>query len=174
MITLLALVFLATAQNVSAQAIGFLTTWENENEKIEVYKSVTVDVDEVKTYDASGKLLKFKNKLVKSLSAEGHEFRSMRVNSVQTRQLVEIVATSGKYLLATYFSTARYWLIFDLQGNTVVKQTGYNFATGLKKSTLEKIKPYFGDCAGLMEKMETNLNIKGNQLFDDVVNYECQ
>jgi hypothetical protein len=165
-------ILILAVRYASAQGIGFLIT--NDDEKVEVYKSISIDALTVKTYNAKGKSVTFDNRKVKRVSVSGREFLSLAVNKKGDKRLQEIIARNDDYILTDYFIDDHYIFIFDLQGQAVVGKTKYNtFSKSDKVEIIEVIKKYFENCPVMLEKLEENAEDKKAKLFDGIGNFEC-
>jgi hypothetical protein len=168
------LVLMLISADMSAQNIGFIVM--NDSDKVLIYKHALMNGDIVQTCDSAGRWIEFRQGRISRASIKGRDFIGMPVNTILTNRLHEVIARSPDYILTSYIDRKKpYLFVFDKEKKPVLKRTRYyNKGTAKKLQMIRKIKPFFGNCKELMEKLERNAAIKDGALFQNTSKISCR
>ncbi len=163
--------------NLKAQGDYLIT---NEGEKIIVGKDAKMGADIFYFKDKNFKEQKYRQSHIKVLFFGGRIYIRPRKHYLE-----EIVCYNDKYFLTNYFEIKGhgnffyYYNIYDWSLNEVFTKGRQDFGgmwSGGKEKKLEKVdknvKPYFGDCKSLMDKMTDNVN-SDRLLCKEIYNEKC-
>jgi hypothetical protein len=113
-----------------------------------------------------GKTITYLHTAIKLLTINNRLFLTLPLFGGKMMRLEEIVCYNDKYILTTYFDSGHYIVLFDWDMK-IVKPLKL-ISNGRKKQIKnieEDIKPYFGDCKEVMDKVNKQVDDKKGQGF---------
>lgn len=168
--------------------VGFLVA--QSGERIDFFPGdVTLSGEFVQYYDVDGRPRKFKQVDVKEIEFGKRRYINLPASSKIGTVLQEIIAENNQYLLSQFYHDGfNYFCVFSRDNMRRKGKEQWHSQSMMKDRKLfdKKIRPYFGDCPELLERirygienssyrpvMEDGVLMVKDNMFRYVTNLDC-
>jgi len=144
-----------------------------KGDTINLYGDISMGDGLIYFKNEKGKNDMYAAKKVQYMIANNRIFKTLHVRGGVDLQ--EILAYNDKYVLTQYVSGGAYFVyIWTRDFQPVEKELSLYTLHHQSKLIEKKIKPYFGDCKELIDKMETNIENKHDPCTYGISNFHCK